>query len=146
MQERLEAELSLTNILFGGGRGLEDLMSRDLEALLGEEDTLGEEAIPEDVENKYLTLSWWLLHVGWKDVGERVRRGVEEVFEGCVSVLSSQLLTNPAQCIIKDKAEYHGPSPTHSGRSTTRRTRNHIRRYRAPHQVSLYSVPRTTHL
>jgi hypothetical protein len=31
-------------------------------------------------EMKYLTMSWWLLHVGWKDVGERVRRAVEEVF------------------------------------------------------------------
>ena len=38
----------------------------------------------EETERKYLTLSWWILHVGWKDVGERVRRGVEEVFEGCV--------------------------------------------------------------
>ena len=39
---------------------------------------LGE--ISEEVESKYLTMSWWLLHVGWKDVGERVRRGIEEVF------------------------------------------------------------------
>ncbi|KAF7321983.1 hypothetical protein MKEN_00720900 [Mycena kentingensis (nom. inval.)] len=31
---------------------------------------------------KYLTMTWWILHVGWKDVGERVRRGVEEVFGG----------------------------------------------------------------
>jgi len=82
VNERLEFELSLTNLLFGNGKGLEDLMSKDLEAFLGEEDTVGDEALPADVENKYLTLSWWLLHVGWKDVGERVRRGVEEVFEG----------------------------------------------------------------
>jgi peroxin-3 len=34
-----------------------------------------------ETELKYLTLSWWLLHVGWKDVGERVRRAVEEVFD-----------------------------------------------------------------
>ncbi|TFK21212.1 hypothetical protein FA15DRAFT_696488 [Coprinopsis marcescibilis] len=38
--------------------------------------------LEEETENKYLTLSWWVLHVGWKDVGERVRRGVEEVFDG----------------------------------------------------------------
>jgi len=43
---------------------------------------LGE--ISEELESKYLTMSWWLLHVGWKDVGERVRRGVEEVFNGLV--------------------------------------------------------------
>ncbi|KAF8965782.1 Peroxin-3-domain-containing protein [Flammula alnicola] len=41
---------------------------------------LGE--ISEEMESKYLTMSWWLLHVGWKDVGERVRRAVEEVFNG----------------------------------------------------------------
>ncbi|KAI0942833.1 hypothetical protein AcV7_002135 [Taiwanofungus camphoratus] len=40
------------------------------------------ESVSEETERKYLTLSWWILHVGWKDVGERVRRGVEEVFEG----------------------------------------------------------------
>lgn len=34
-----------------------------------------------DSEMKYLTMSWWLLHVGWKDVGERVRRAVEEVLD-----------------------------------------------------------------
>ncbi|KZT63513.1 hypothetical protein DAEQUDRAFT_770534 [Daedalea quercina L-15889] len=42
----------------------------------------GVDVISEETERKYLTLSWWILHVGWKDVGERVRRGVEEVFEG----------------------------------------------------------------
>jgi peroxin-3 len=47
---------------------------------------LGE--ISEEVESKYLTMSWWLLHVGWKDVGERVRRGVEEVFNGSASNVS----------------------------------------------------------
>ena len=40
--------------------------------------------IDEESASKYLTLTWWLLHVGWKDVGERVRRGVEEVFYGYV--------------------------------------------------------------
>ena len=40
-----------------------------------------EESISEETERKYLTLSWWILHVGWKDVGERVRKGVEDVFD-----------------------------------------------------------------
>lgn len=48
-----------------------------------EADLLPLEPIKEETERKYLTLSWWILHVGWKDVGERVRRAVEEVFEGC---------------------------------------------------------------
>lgn len=38
--------------------------------------------ITPETERKFLTLSWWLLYVGWKDMGERVRRSVEEVFEG----------------------------------------------------------------
>jgi peroxin-3 len=50
---------------------------------IGEEDVeCHVEAISEQEEMVYLTLSWWLLHVGWKDIGERVRRGVEEVFDG----------------------------------------------------------------
>jgi len=40
-----------------------------------------EETVSKETERKFLTLSWWMLHVGWKDVGERVKRGVEEVFE-----------------------------------------------------------------
>ena len=49
---------------------------------LEEGEAQGADIISEETERKYLTLSWWILHVGWKDVGERVRRGVEEVFEG----------------------------------------------------------------
>jgi peroxin-3 len=52
----------------------------DLENMAGDDEE-GEE-ISEQIEVKYLTLSWWILHVGWKDIAERVRRGVEEVFEG----------------------------------------------------------------
>ncbi|TDL27835.1 hypothetical protein BD410DRAFT_781743 [Rickenella mellea] len=37
--------------------------------------------IHEGTEMKFLSLSWWLLHVGWKDVSERVRRSVQEVFD-----------------------------------------------------------------
>ncbi|TFK52868.1 Peroxin-3 [Heliocybe sulcata] len=40
------------------------------------------EMMGRETERKFLTLSWWIVHVGWKDVGERVKRGVEEVFEG----------------------------------------------------------------
>jgi len=53
----------------------------DPENLAGDDEEVDEE-ISEQIEIKYLTLSWWILHVGWKDVAERVRRGVEEVFEG----------------------------------------------------------------
>jgi peroxin-3 len=47
-----------------------------------EDDVLQDvDPIDEETERKFLTLSWWICHIGWKDVGERVRRGVEEVFE-----------------------------------------------------------------
>lgn len=66
-----------------------DAMSLDVSALLlgmwgsqNDEDTVQTvEPIDEETEQKYLTLSWWICNIGWKDVGERVRRGVEEVFD-----------------------------------------------------------------
>ncbi|KAH9171791.1 Peroxin-3 [Lactarius sanguifluus] len=63
------------------------LVNQDIEAFVGqrarwEEDSIWREGVDAETERKYLTLSWWILNVGWKDVGERVRRGVEEVFEG----------------------------------------------------------------
>lgn len=77
--ERLREGLSVYSLLWGaiGGNNIFDL--EDLGEGSGEGD---EQEISEQVEVKYLTLSWWILHVGWKDIAERVRRGVEEVFEG----------------------------------------------------------------
>ncbi|KAF7436157.1 peroxin [Pleurotus ostreatus] len=66
--------------LRGGGEsgGLEGLLaSLDMDG-----DGDGEDEISEEVERKFLTLSWWMLHVGWKDVGERVRKGVEDALDG----------------------------------------------------------------
>jgi Peroxin-3. len=102
MRERIDSEFSPMSLLLGG-RGLDDLMA-ELESrpggLFGEgiegEDGTG---ITEEVENKYLTMSWWMLHVGWKDVMERVRRGVEEVFDGCV--LRHQILYLPSYVNLK---------------------------------------------
>lgn len=69
--------------MFGGQNRLEELMSGDFGGLLGGEDMgVIDDDISEEVESKFLTMSWWILHVGWKDVGERVRRGVEEVLDG----------------------------------------------------------------
>ena len=103
IRERLGAELTTTNLLFGSF-GLGPAASSNLEDLLSggavHEDEEGEgvtrgdlwssEGLSEEVESKYLTLSWWLLHVGWKDVGERVRRAVEETFDGCVHLCLTQ--------------------------------------------------------
>ena len=65
---------------------------------LGRGPWLGE--ISEETESKYLTMSWWLLHVGWKDVGERVRRGVEEVFNGSVFFILYYLLFSRAENVF----------------------------------------------
>ncbi|TBU26261.1 Peroxin-3 [Dichomitus squalens] len=72
VREQLEYSTSVYS-LFWGDKSLEDPDTDELEE---------SENVSEETERKYLTLSWWILHVGWKDVGERVRRGVEEVFEG----------------------------------------------------------------
>ncbi|KAF8632834.1 hypothetical protein AX15_001664 [Amanita polypyramis BW_CC] len=84
-REQLESQLSFFNLLFSRSDKLQDiLLGEESEQLENdaERGELGGSSITEEVERKFLTLSWWILHVGWKDVGERVRRGVEEVFEG----------------------------------------------------------------
>jgi peroxin-3 len=75
LREQLELGASVSAMLWGGIGNL-----LDMEHLAGENGD--DEGISEQVEIKYLTLSWWILHAGWKDIAERVRRGVEEVFDG----------------------------------------------------------------
>ena len=68
---------------------MRDAMRLDISALLlgmwgndDDDDTVqAVDSIDEETEQKYLTLSWWICNIGWRDVGERVRRGVEEVFD-----------------------------------------------------------------
>ncbi|KAG9310100.1 Peroxin-3-domain-containing protein [Chiua virens] len=47
----------------------------------GDEADENRDAISEATELRFLTLSWWVLHVGWKDVAARVRGSVESVFD-----------------------------------------------------------------
>ncbi|KAI9567620.1 Peroxin-3-domain-containing protein [Boletus coccyginus] len=47
----------------------------------GDEDDERVDSIPEETELRFLTLSWWVLHVGWKDVAARIRSSVESVFD-----------------------------------------------------------------
>lgn len=76
LRELRDFNASISSLFWGGGIDQQDsLLDPDIE-------DLGQ--INEGTEMKFLILSWWLLHVGWKDVGERVRRSVEEVFEGSV--------------------------------------------------------------
>lgn len=89
-QEQFEAHLSLPNLLLSQStKMIQDLLSVDLSILddVPETGELDVDGITDEVERKFSTLGWWILHVGWKDVGERVRRGVEEVFEGFVKSL-----------------------------------------------------------
>ena len=97
MQATLEAELNLSNMLLGSNN-LERLLTGDMSGILGGEagDETTFDPIDQEIEVRFLTMSWWILHVGWKDVGERVRRGVEEVFNGWVFNLSPHgVMTNP---------------------------------------------------
>ncbi|PSR73243.1 hypothetical protein PHLCEN_2v10903 [Hermanssonia centrifuga] len=89
-RERLQDSLSLAALFWNG-----NLASAEVDG-----DLQNVEAISEEIERKYLTLSWWILHVGWKDVGERVRRAVEEVFEG-VS-LKTKLAASDLHRLISD--------------------------------------------
>lgn len=79
-----EAAPTLSGLIF------REAVSRivDVEAIwpawcAGQEDWDEEaEGVSEETEMRFLTLSWWILHVGWKDVAARVRGSVEAVFEG----------------------------------------------------------------
>lgn len=84
VKEHIQDSLSISNILLGGSA------PEDLESAEGLREV---ESISEQTETKYFTLSWWMLNVGWKDVGERVRRGVEEVFERFVPPRSFHIST-----------------------------------------------------
>lgn len=52
-----------------------------LDADIGNHDDLDEveRCISEQVERHYLTLSWYLVNVGWKECVNRVQKAVEEV-------------------------------------------------------------------
>ncbi|PVG01637.1 hypothetical protein CPB86DRAFT_805263 [Serendipita vermifera] len=66
---------------------------------LPEEETLeSEDLLDDDIERKYLTLSWWLLHIGWRDVASRVRAAAEDILQG-VS-LKSRLSMNDLRDLL----------------------------------------------
>lgn len=77
-REKLSYQLSIYSLFWS--QGAEECESELIQDV---------EPIDEETEMMYLTLSWWICNIGWKDVGERVRRGVEEVFDECVFPFSS---------------------------------------------------------
>ncbi|OJA20824.1 hypothetical protein AZE42_08965 [Rhizopogon vesiculosus] len=104
---------------------LREAVSRviDVEALwptwcAGQEDWDEEvEGVSEETEMRFLTLSWWILHVGWKDVAARVRGSVEAVFEG-VS-LKTKLSPSELHVLILDvrrRVESDGSGENKAGR------------------------------
>jgi peroxin-3 len=104
-REKLKFQISPSMLILGTALNMLD------DEPIPEEDEVG--AISEEIESKYLTLSWWILHVGWKDVGERVRRGVEEVFDKCVQPFRSVLLFHAlfTQRVVKNQFELYGLPP-----------------------------------
>ncbi|KAG5636030.1 hypothetical protein H0H81_009330 [Sphagnurus paluster] len=114
MRERARAEaFSIGDILFGGDMDIEALLSGGKSSWGGQDAQDEEEQITDDVESRFLTMSWWILHMGWKDIGERVRRAVEEVFEG-VS-LKSKLSPGDVHRLLQDlrkRVEFPEDKPT----------------------------------
>lgn len=95
MREKLSYQLSIYSLFWS--QGPEECESELLQDV---------EPIDQETEMMYLTLSWWICHIGWKDVGERVRRGVEEVFDEYALLMVScieQKLNNLFSVSLKTK-------------------------------------------
>lgn len=63
--------------------------------------------LPQDLDRQYLTLSWYLLNRGWKDVVEKVKAAVEEVI-GTIPLsqsLSPESMKRKLD-MIREKVEY----------------------------------------
>ncbi|KAJ7933757.1 Peroxin-3-domain-containing protein [Mycena leptocephala] len=106
-QHALTPDLTmLLGMGLGFGGGMEALLGDDREeeadyaAGFGWPESDDDDDEEEVASAKYLTMTWWILHVGWKDVGERVRRGVEEVFSG-VS-LKTKLAPSDLHRLVRD--------------------------------------------
>jgi len=68
------------------------------------------EPMTEELERKYLTMSWWLLNVGWKDVAARVREAVEHVFQSIS--LKSNIGPQDVESLVaqvRQRVEYQDP-------------------------------------
>lgn len=79
----------LMGMQHGRGEGEEMLDDEDRMRRWLDEDLTDIVELEEVMERKFLGLNWWLLYVGWKDIGERVRKSVEEVFDGLVFLHSA---------------------------------------------------------
>lgn len=85
LKERQSLQTSLANLFWDSAdiTGSSDsLINEEINSTLG---LFGSDQTGY-TERKYLTLSWWLLNVGWREVGDRVRVAVEAVFDGFVNL------------------------------------------------------------
>ncbi|KDQ09203.1 hypothetical protein BOTBODRAFT_58844 [Botryobasidium botryosum FD-172 SS1] len=95
---------------FGRDMSLGSLFWRNEEAPeLHEEAEEVDQDLSDEVERKYLTMSWILLHSGWRDVAGKVRHAVEDVFESVslkaqVSIADLERLINE----VRRRVEFDG--------------------------------------
>ncbi|KAF8310422.1 hypothetical protein DL93DRAFT_2084612 [Clavulina sp. PMI_390] len=100
------AASSLAALFFGSTA---DLVGDDWETS-EDADHASEWEVTEETERKFLTMGWWLLNVGWKDVGERVRSAMDDVLSG-VSLKSELGIAEFEELIqdVRKRVEYEGP-------------------------------------
>ncbi|EUC61530.1 peroxin-3 protein [Rhizoctonia solani AG-3 Rhs1AP] len=78
--ESKEQRATLGSLFFGTpAYEDDDLFSVHPDSEIG---LFGRDGVGSLTERKYLTLGWWFLNRGWKNIGERVREAVSEVFNG----------------------------------------------------------------
>jgi hypothetical protein len=111
LREMTSDQLSLSSLLFQAFPLFGEDNSRR-----PDEDGENFEQIDDKAEQKFLVLSWWLLYVGWKDVGERVRRSVEDVFERSVGYLHVDECTHSlGQRVFEGSPRPYRAPPAHNG-------------------------------
>lgn len=85
--ESLTNSFSIGGLLFGNG--LAEGEEGEAAPWGSNSDVDGLGTLTEETERKFLTMSWWLLHVGWRDIGERVKEAVGSVFQRFVVFISA---------------------------------------------------------
>ncbi|GJJ14659.1 hypothetical protein Clacol_008925 [Clathrus columnatus] len=101
LKERQSLQATLTNLFWNAANisnssSSTSLLNEEIGSALG----LFGNGQTGHTERKYLTLSWWLLNVGWREVGDRVRVAVEAIFDE-VS-LKAKLGMEDLERLIKD--------------------------------------------
>lgn len=63
-----------------------------------------------EINRKYLTFSWWLLHRGWKDISSKVETAVRDVF-GPIKPSEELNLERLSSKILDVRRRVEGASP-----------------------------------